>query len=399
MKQIYLDHAATTQLDEKVLEKMMPYMMDVYGNPSSIYKIGQISEIAIEAAREKVAACFNCKTSEIYFTSCGTESDNWAIKGICSFNRNKGRHIITTNIEHHAVLNTYLYMQKLGFDITVVPVESNGIVDPANIEKAIRKDTILISVMFANNEIGTIQPIMEIGAIAKKHSVLFHTDAVQAAGSIPIDVKKLNIDLMSVSAHKFYGPKGVGALYIRRGVMIDNLFHGGAQENTRRAATENISGIVGMAEALQIAVENMEQNNLHIKNIRDAVKNKIEERIPYILYNGDPEKRLVNNLNFCFRFIEGESLILMLDFKGISSSSGSACTSGALDPSHVLLALGLPHEIAHGSLRLSFGRDNSLEDVDYIVDTISDVVYKLRQMSPLYETFEKTGKRDNTLNL
>ncbi|MFA5340475.1 MAG: cysteine desulfurase NifS [Clostridia bacterium] len=392
MKNVYLDHAATTQLEKTVLDKMIPYMRDYYGNPSSIYSIGRESKKVIEEAREKIAECFNCKSSEIYFTSCGTESDNWAIKGVCSFNRNKGMHIITTNIEHHAVMDTYLYMKKQGYEITIVPVEKNGIVDPLKIEKEIRKDTILISVMYANNEIGTIQPISEIGLIAKKYGIIFHTDAVQAAGTIPIDVKKLNIDLMSVSAHKFYGPKGVGALYIKRGIMIDNLFHGGGQEKTRRAATENISGIVGMAEALKYSIDNMDVYNSKIKQIRDAVKERIEAKIPYIIYNGDSEQRLVNNINFCFRFIEGESLILMLDFKGISASSGSACTSGSLDPSHVLLALGLPHETAHGSLRLTFGRDNSMDDVDYIVDTISDVVDKLRQMSPLYETFLKENK-------
>ncbi len=392
MKNVYLDHAATTQLEKTVLDKMIPYMRDYYGNPSSIYSIGRESKKVIEEAREKIAECFNCKSSEIYFTSCGTESDNWAIKGVCSFNRNKGMHIITTNIEHHAVMDTYLYMKKQGYEITIVPVEKNGIVDPLKIEKEIRKDTILISVMYANNEIGTIQPISEIGLIAKKYGIIFHTDAVQAAGTIPIDVKKLNIDLMSVSAHKFYGPKGVGALYIKRGIMIDNLFHGGGQEKTRRAATENISGIVGMAEALKYSIDNMDVYNSKIKQIRDAVKERIEAKIPYIIYNGDSEQRLVNNINFCFRFIEGESLILMLDFKGISASSGSACTSGSLDPSHVLLALGLPHETAHGSLRLTFGRDNSMDDVDFIVDTISDVVDKLRQMSPLYETFLKENK-------
>ncbi|MDD4501659.1 MAG: cysteine desulfurase NifS [Clostridia bacterium] len=389
MKQIYLDHAATTQLDEAVLKKMMPYMRDYYGNPSSIYTIGRESKRAIEEARDIVASCFNCKNSEIYFTSCGTESDNWAIKGVCAFNKNKGKHIITSNIEHHAVLDTFLYMKKQGYEITVVPVEKNGIIDPLKIEKEIRKDTILISVMFANNEIGTIQPIAEIGSIARKNNIIFHTDAVQAAGTIPIDVKEMNIDLMSISAHKFYGPKGVGALYIRRGIMIDNLFHGGGQERTRRAATENISGIIGLAEALKLSLENMDYNNNHIKKIRDAVKRGIEQKIPYIIYNGDPSQRLVNNINFCFRFIEGEALILMLDFKGISASSGSACTSGSLDPSHVLLALGLPHEIAHGSLRLTFGRDSSMEDVDYIVDSIAQVVDRLRQMSPLYETFVK----------
>ncbi len=389
MKQIYLDHAATTQPDKAVLEKMKPYIEDYYGNPSSIYSFGRESLKAIEQARETVASCFNCRSSEIYFTSCGTESDNWAIKGICSSHRAKGKHIITTNIEHPAVLDTFRYMKKIGYDITLVPVEKNGIVNASDIEKAIRKDTILISVMFANNEIGTIQPIAEIGAIAKKHNIVFHTDAVQAAGAIPIDVKALNIDLMSVSAHKFHGPKGVGALYIRRGIVIDNLLHGGGQERTRRAATENVCGIVGLAEALRLSVENMEKNNAHIKAIRDAVKAGIEARIPYIIYNGDETKRLVNNINFCFKFIEGEALILLLDMKGICASSGSACASKSLDPSHVLLALGLPHEIAHGSLRLTFGKDSSMNDVHYIVDTVAETVDRLRQMSPLYESFIK----------
>ena len=389
MKQIYLDNAATTQPDKAVLEKMKPYIKDFYGNPSSIYSFGRDSSKAIEQARETVASCFNCRSSEIYFTSCGTESDNWAIKGICSSHRTKGKHIITTNIEHPAVLDTFRYMKKIGYDITLVPVEKNGIVNASDIEKAIRKDTILISVMFANNEIGTIQPIAEIGAIAKKHNIVFHTDAVQAAGSIPIDVKALNIDLMSVSAHKFHGPKGVGALYIRRGIVIDNLLHGGGQERTRRAATENVSGIIGLAEALRLSVENMEKNNAHIKAIRDAVKAGIEAGIPYIIYNGDETNRLVNNINCCFKFIEGEALILLLDMKGICASSGSACASKSLDPSHVLLALGLPHEIAHGSLRLTFGKDSSMNDVHYIVDTVAETVDRLRQMSPLYESFVK----------
>ncbi|HQG00371.1 MAG TPA: cysteine desulfurase NifS [Clostridia bacterium] len=389
MKHIYLDNAATTQLDQDVLEKMKPFIRDYYGNPSSIYSFGRESLKAIEQARETVASCFNCRSSEIYFTSCGTESDNWAIKGICSSHRAKGKHIITTNIEHPAVLDTFRYMKKIGYDITLVPVEKNGIVNASDIEKAIRKDTILISVMFANNEIGTIQPIAEIGAIAKKHNIVFHTDAVQAAGAIPIDVKALNIDLMSVSAHKFHGPKGVGALYIKRGIVIDNLLHGGGQERTRRAATENVCGIVGLAEALRLSVENMEKNNAHIKAIRDAVKAGIEAKVPYIIYNGDETNRLVNNINFCFKFIEGEALILLLDMKGICASSGSACASKSLDPSHVLLALGLPHEIAHGSLRLTFGKDSSMNDVHYIVDTVAETVDRLRQMSPLYESFIK----------
>lgn len=393
MKRIYLDHAATTRTDKEVVEVMLPYLTDNYGNPSSIYTIARENKTAIEKARESIAEVFNARNTEIYFTSGGTESDNWAIKGIASYHSKKGKHIITSNIEHHAVMDTMGYLKKKGFDITYVPVDGNGILDANKVKKAIRPDTILISVIFANNEIGTLQPIKEIGQIAKENKIIFHTDAVQAAGSIDIDVKDLNIDLMSISAHKFYGPKGVGALYIRRGVIIDNLLHGGGQESTRRASTENVAGIVGMAHALKLSVANLESNNAHIKKVRDAVKEGIEKKIPFIRYNGDEDKRLVNNLNFSFEFIEGESLLLMLDFKGISASSGSACTSGSLDPSHVLLALGLPHEIAHGSLRLSFGRDNQLEDTEYIVDSIAQTVERLREMSPLYEDFVKNRKK------
>ncbi|MBN2851981.1 MAG: cysteine desulfurase NifS [Clostridia bacterium] len=383
-KNIYLDHAATTMVDNKVLEMMLPWYTEHYGNPSSIYSIGRESKQVIENARQTVADIFNCKKSEIYFTSCGTESNNWALKGIAYANKSKGNHIITTNIEHHAVLHTLEYLGKHGFEITYVPVEKNGIVDAEKIRQAIKKETILISVMFANNEIGTIQPIEEIGKIAKENGVLFHTDAVQAAGTLTIDVEKMNIDLMSISAHKFYGPKGVGVLFVRRGVKIDNLLHGGGQEKTRRAGTENIASIVGLAAALEKAVENMEEYNEHIRKLRDLTAQEVIKRIPETIINGDLEKRLPGNINFSFKYIEGESLLLFLDMNHIFASSGSACTSGSLDPSHVLLALGLPHEIAHGSLRLTFGWDNDEEDVETVVSQLVTIVQRLREMSPLY---------------
>lgn len=383
-KNIYLDHAATTMVDKEVLEKMLPWYTENFGNPSSIYSIGRTSKQAIEGARQTVADIFNCKKSEIYFTSCGTESNNWALKGTAYANRSKGNHIITTNIEHHAVLHTLEYLEKQGFEITYVPVEKNGIVDANNIRKAIRKETILISVMFANNEIGTIQPIEEIGKIARENGVIFHTDAVQAAGTLEIDVEKLNIDLLSISAHKFYGPKGVGALYVRRGVKIDNLLHGGGQEKTRRAGTENIASIVGLAAALEKAVGNMTAYNAHIRELRDMTAREVLNRIPDTIVNGELERRLPGNINFSFKYIEGESLLLFLDMNNIFASSGSACTSGSLDPSHVLLALGLPHEIAHGSLRLTFGWDNKKEDVERVVTQLESIVKRLREMSPLY---------------
>ncbi len=383
-KKIYLDHGATTKVNDEVLKEMIPWFSENYGNPSSIYSLGRKSKDAIENARQIVADALHSKQSEIYFTSCGTESNNWALKGICYAYKKKGNHIISTNIEHHAVLNTLKYLEKQGFEVTYVPVEKNGIVSVEKIKKAIRKDTILISVMYANNEIGTIQPIKEIGELAKEFDILFHTDAIQVAGTIDIDVSDLNVDLLSISAHKFYGPKGVGALFVRRGVRIDNLLHGGAQEKTRRAATENIANIVGLAKALQMAVKNLEKYNKHIKKLRDLAIKLIMEQIPETIINGDMNNRLPGNINFSFRYIEGEGLLLFLDMNQIFASSGSACTSGSLDPSHVLLAIGLPHEIAHGSLRLTFGWDNNEEDVYIVVNELKEIVKRLREMSPLY---------------
>lgn len=383
-KKIYLDHGATTKVNNDVLKEMIPWFSDNYGNPSSIYSLGRQSKDAIEKAREIVSDTLNSKASEIYFTSCGTESNNWALKGICNAYVKKGKHIISTNIEHHSILHTLKYLEKQGFEVTYVPVENNGIVLAENIKKAIRKDTILITVMFANNEIGTIQPIKEIGKIAKENDVLFHTDAIQAVGTIDIDVNDLQVDLLSLSAHKFYGPKGVGALFVKRGVRIDNLFHGGAQEKTRRAATENIANIVGLAKALQIAAKNMDKYKKHIKKLRDLSIKLVIEEIPETIINGDINNRLPGNINFSFRYIEGEGLLLFLDMNQIFASSGSACTSGSLDPSHVLLAIGLPHEIAHGSLRLTFGWDNNEEDVYTVVKELKEIVKRLRDMSPLY---------------
>ncbi len=383
-KKIYLDHGATTKVNSDVLKEMIPWFSENYGNPSSIYSLGRQTKDAIENSRLIVADTLNSKASEIYFTSCGTESNNWALKGICNAYKKKGKHIISTNIEHHSILHTLKYLEKQGFEVTYVPVENNGIVLVENIKKAIRKDTILITVMFANNEIGTIQPIKAIGKIAKENDILFHTDAIQAVGTIDIDVNDLQVDLLSLSAHKFYGPKGVGALFIKRGVRIDNLLHGGAQEKTRRAATENIANIVGLAKALQIANKNMDKYVKHIKKLRDLAIKLVIEEIPETLINGDMNNRLPGNINFSFRYIEGEGLLLFLDMNQIFASSGSACTSGSLDPSHVLLAIGLPHEIAHGSLRLTFGWDNNEEDVYKVVKELKEIVKRLRDMSPLY---------------
>jgi len=384
-KKIYLDHAATTSVDKDVLQRMFPWFSENYGNPSSIYSLGSKSKKVIEDSRDVVAKILNCKSSEIYFTSCGTESDNWALKGIAYANQKKGKHIITSNIEHHAILHTLKYLEKQGFSITYIPVEKNGIIDPIKVKNAIKKDTIMISIMYANNEIGTIQPIGEIGLIAKEFDIIFHTDAVQAMGSIPIDVQSLNIDLLSMSAHKFYGPKGVGVLYIKRGVKIDNLLHGGGQEKTRRAATENIANIVGLATALEKASKNLKKYNKHVSKLRDLTVKLVMEKIPETIINGDIKNRLSNNINFSFRYIEGEGLLLFLDMSNIYASSGSACTSGSLDPSHVLLATGLSAERAHGSLRLTFGWDNSIEDVYIVVNELEVIVKKLRELSPLYD--------------
>ncbi len=392
MKNIYFDHAATTSVKPEVLEAMLPYFTEKYGNASSIYSLGRENKKAIDDAREKVAKALNALPKEIFFTSGGTEADNWALEGIAFANQAKGKHIITTNIEHHAILHTCKFLEKQGFEVSYVPVDNKGIVHVEDIEKAIRPDTILISIMFANNEIGTIQPIKEIGALAKEKGIYFHTDAVQAIGNIPIDVKDMNIDLLSLSAHKFYGPKGVGVLYIRDGVRISSMLHGGAQERGKRASTENVAGIVGLGKAIELATENIEQYNTKLMKLRDRAIKEILEKIPYSRLNGDEKNRLPGNVNISFEFIEGESILLMLDMKGICASSGSACTSGSLDPSHVLLAIGLPHEIAHGSLRLTFGEENTDSDLDYLLETLPPIIEKLRAMSPLYDTFTKNGR-------
>ena len=391
---IYMDNAATTRVAPEVFEAMKPYFCEEYGNPSSAYAFsGKIAGQIIEA-KENIAKFLGCKAKEIYFTAGGSESDNWAIKGVADSLKEKGNHIITTKIEHHAVLHTCEFLEKHGYDVTYLPVDENGSVDPKQVEEAIRPETILISVMFANNEIGTIEPVEEIGRIAKERGILFHTDAVQAFGHVPIDVEKMNIDLLSASAHKINGPKGVGLLYIRTGTKISNLIHGGAQENGKRAGTVNAPGILGFAKAVELAQNNMAENALIESKLRDRLIKRVLEEIPYTRLNGDPQKRLSNNANFCFRFVEGESLLLMLDRNGICGSSGSACTSGSLDPSHVLLAIGLPHEIAHGSLRLTLSKENTQEDIDYTVDTLKQIIERLRSMSPLYEDFVKKEQGD-----
>ncbi len=386
---IYLDHAATTGCTAGVVEAMLPYFSEHYGNPSSIYRLGAESKKAITEARRTIAESLHADASEIYFTAGGSEADNWALIAAAEAYSDKGKHIITSKIEHHAVLHTCEYLQKKGFQITYIDVDEEGILKLDELEKAIRPDTILISVMFANNEIGTIQPIAEIGKLAKERGILFHTDAVQAYGHLPIDVEKLSIDMLSASGHKLHGPKGIGFLYIRKGVKIRSFLHGGAQERKRRAGTENVPGIVGFGAAVKEAFENLEQRSEKERQLRDYLIAQIESRIPHCRLNGDRQKRLPGNVNFSFRFIEGESLLIMLDMKKICASSGSACTSGSLDPSHVLLAIGLPHEIAHGSLRLTLSWENTMEEMDYVVDAIAEIVEKLRNMSPLYEDFVK----------
>ena len=381
---VYLDHAATTYVDEDVLQAMMPYFVDTFGNASSQHQYGQASLNAVDRAREQVAAAICARPSEIYFTSGGTEADNWAIKGIAHAYQHKGKHLITTVVEHHAVLHPMEQLEKEGFEVTYLPIHADGRVDLEALKKAIRPDTILISVMFANNEIGTIQPIAEIGKIAKEHKIFFHTDAVQAMGACPIDVKELGIDLLSMSAHKFYGPKGVGALYIRTGVKPQKLITGGAQERTMRGGTLNTPGIVGMGEALSKAVRDMEKNNEHIRALRDYFVAEVLKRIPDVVVNGGMEHRLPNNANISFKFIEGESILLSLDMDGIAASSGSACSSGSLDPSHVLLATGLPVEYAHGSIRFTFGKSTTKEAVDYTLECLKNTIEKLRAWSPLY---------------
>ena len=391
-KIIYLDHAATTSVKPEVLEAMLPYFSEKYGNASSIYSIGRESKKIIDNSREKIAEILGAKPEEIYFTSGGSESDNWALRGTAYANKEKGKHIITSNIEHHAVLNTCKALEKEGFEVTYVPVDNRGIIHVEDIEKTIKPDTILISVMFANNEIGTIQPIKEIGKLAREKGIYFHTDAVQAIGNIPVNVEDMNIDMLSLSGHKFYGPKGVGVLYIKSGVKTLPFINGGHQERGKRAGTENIAGIVGIAKALEIADKNLDKYSKKISELRDRTLKEILKTIPYSRLNGDAENRLPGNANISFEFIEGESILLMLDMKGICASSGSACTSGSLDPSHVLLAIGLPHEIAHGSLRLTFGEDNTDEDVDYLLKELPQIVERLRSMSPLYESFKKNGR-------
>ncbi len=393
MKNVYLDNSATTKTDEEVVKAMFPYLSDNYGNPSSIYSIGQTARKAVEESRETVASILNCSPNEIYFTSGGSESDNTIIKGIAYSYKNKGNHIITSKIEHPAVLETCKQLEKEGFEVSYINVDANGIVDLKELEEAITPSTILISIMFANNEIGTIEPIKEIGQIAKSHGVIFHTDAVQAVGSINIDVQDMNIDSLSLSAHKFYGPKGVGALYVRKGVKFTKYINGGHQEKNKRAGTENVAGIVGLAKALEISHKDMEKHNKQIKELRDYYVQEVKQKIPYIKINGDLEKRLPGNSNISFRFIEGESLLLNLDLKGICASSGSACTSGSLDPSHVLLAIGLPHEIAHGSLRISIGKYNTKEEIEYTVSCLTEIVQRLRDVSPLWEKFIEEGNK------
>ncbi|MDE6434313.1 MAG: cysteine desulfurase NifS [Lachnospiraceae bacterium] len=386
---IYLDHAATTPARSEVVEVMLPYFTKNFGNPSSVYTFSQKNKAKITECRELIANTLGAKSNEIYFTAGGTESDNWALKATAEAYAEKGKHIITTKIEHHAILHTAQYLESRGFEITYLDVDENGVVKLDQLRAAIRPDTILISVMFANNEIGTIEPIKEIGTIAKEHGVLFHTDAVQAYGQIPINVDECNIDMLSASGHKLNGPKGIGFLYIRTGLKLRSFVHGGAQERSRRAGTENVTGIVGLAKAVEIAFDTMEERTKKECELRDYLIERILKEVPYARLNGHRHNRLPNNVNISFQFIEGESMLIMLDMAGICGSSGSACTSGSLDPSHVLLAIGLPHEIAHGSLRLTLGDENTMEEMDYVMKHIKEIVEKLRSMSPLYEDFVK----------
>jgi len=384
-KSIYFDHAATTFVKEEVLKEMLPYFTENFGNASTVYQVGQKSKMALDDARERVAKVFNCTPNEIFFTGSGSEADNWAIKGFARANKNKGNHIITSAIEHHAVLHTCKALEKEGFEVTYLPVDENGKVSVNDVRSAIKDNTILITIMYANNEIGTIQPIKEIAKIAKEKNIVFHTDAVQAAGAIKLDVSDLGVDMMSISAHKFNGPKGVGALFVRKGIRLQNLIDGGAQERAKRAGTENIPGIIGLAAALELATKAIEEKTKKLIDLREYIINNINEKIPYCRLNGHRTDRLPGNINFSFEFIEGESLLLWLDISGIAASSGSACTSGSLDPSHVLLAIGLKHETAHGSLRITIGDENTYEEADYLIEKLTEIVEKLRAMSPLYE--------------
>ena len=388
-KLIYLDNAATTSVAPEVFDAMKPYFTDCYSNPSAIYSFADESKKAVDEARETIAAVIGARPEEIYFTGGGSESDNWALKATAEAYASKGRHIITSKIEHHAILHTAQWLEKQGYEITYLDVDENGVVDLEQLKNAIRPDTILISIMAANNEIGTIQPLKEIGAIAHEHGVLFHTDAVQAFAHVPINVDEMNIDMLSASGHKIHGPKGIGIMYIRKGVKIRSFIHGGAQERSRRAGTHNVPGIVGMAEAARLASAKLEESAQYQSRLRDHLIERVLTEIPYSRLNGHRTNRLPNNANFCFRFIEGESMLILLDQNGICASSGSACTSGSLDPSHVLLAIGLPHEIAHGSLRLTLSDATTMEDIDYTVDRLKEIIERLRGMSPLYEDFIK----------
>ena len=391
-KMIYLDNAATTKTAPEVVEAMLPYFTEFYGNASSVYGFAGNSKEAMAKARETIAASLGAKTNEIYFTAGGSEADNWALKATAEAYKAKGNHIIATKIEHHAILHTAEWLEKNGFEVTYLNVDENGVVKLDELKKAIRPETILISVMFANNEIGTIQPVKEIGEIAKEHGILFHTDAVQAFGQVPINVDELNIDMLSSSGHKLNGPKGIGFLYIRKGVKMRSFVHGGAQERKRRAGTENIPAIVGYGAAVERAMRTMKERTEKEMELRDYLIDRVLKEVPYTRLNGHRTDRLPNNANFSFQFIEGESLLIMLDMEGICGSSGSACTSGSLDPSHVLLAIGLPHEIAHGSLRLTLSDETTKEDIDYVVEKVKEIVARLRDMSPLYEDFMKKQK-------
>lgn len=392
MKTIYLDNAATTQTYPEVLDAMLPFFTEHYGNPSSIYSFAGEAGKAVDEARRTIASAIGADASEIYFTGGGSESDNWALKATAEAYASKGKHIITSKIEHHAILNTCEWLAKYGIEVTYLDVDENGLVSPEALKAAIRPDTILVSIMTANNEIGTIEPIAELGRIAHEAGALFHTDAVQAFGHIPINVDEMNIDMLSASGHKFNGPKGIGFMYIRKGVKIRSLIHGGSQERSRRAGTHNVPGIVGMAKAASLAVEQMNERMAYETKLRDHLIERVLNEIPYVRLNGHRTNRLPNNANFCFRFIEGESMLILLDQNGICGSSGSACTSGSLDPSHVLLAIGLPHEIAHGSLRLTLSEKTTMEDIDFTVDKLKEIIERLRSMSPLYADFVAKNK-------
>lgn len=392
-KMIYLDNAATTKTRPEVVEAMLPYFTEFYGNPSSVYTFSAKSKEAVTKAREIIADSLGVKSNEIYFTAGGSEADNWALVAAAEAYEAKGKHIITSKIEHHAILHTCEYLEKRGYEVTYLDVDENGVVKLDELKKAIRPDTILISIMFANNEIGTIEPIKEIGAIAKEHGILFHTDAVQAYGHVPISADEYNIDMLSASGHKINGPKGIGFLYIRKGIKIRSFIHGGAQERRRRAGTENVSGIVGFGKAVQLAMDEMEERTKKEVEMREYLMEKVLREVPFTRINGSRTSRLPNNINFAFQFIEGESLLIKLDMAGICGSSGSACTSGSLDPSHVLLAIGLPHEIAHGSLRLTLSEENTMEEMDITADKIKEIVAYLRELSPLYEDYMRKHSR------